>query len=312
MKRIFALFLALVFPVALCACESIQVRTYNGGVLSYGEDVFELACEDGKVYGFLVTEDTTMAWEDSDVLEELNAEDWQVWEVWDRLGDTVSVSVTAGEETQCADSYTAACAERWFYAKKITVVSVDEDMFDMTAKPVIYLYPEVETAVEVTLDYDGALTCTYPAYENAWQVTAYPDGTLTDSSGQSYNYLYWEGISPTEYDFSRGFCVAGADTAAFLEGALEELGLSRREANEFIVYWLPLMEQNPYNLIAFQTKGYTDHARLTVEPQPDTVIRVFMAWQGLNGPVEILPQQLDAPQREGFVVVEWGGTEVTE
>ena len=30
--------------------------------------------------------------------------------------------------------------------------------------------------------------------------------------------------------------------------ALAQLGLTRREANEFIVYWLPAMEQNPYNL----------------------------------------------------------------
>lgn len=30
------------------------------------------------------------------------------------------------------------------------------------AKPVIYLYPEEETAVTVKLDYAGALTCTYP------------------------------------------------------------------------------------------------------------------------------------------------------
>lgn len=32
------------------------------------------------------------------------------------------------------------------------------------AKPVIYLYPEEETAVTVKLDYAGALTCTYPCY----------------------------------------------------------------------------------------------------------------------------------------------------
>ena len=36
------------------------------------------------------------------------------------------------------------------------------------AKPVIYLYPEEETAVTVKLDYAGALTCTYPAYGNGW------------------------------------------------------------------------------------------------------------------------------------------------
>ena len=32
------------------------------------------------------------------------------------------------------------------------------------------------------------------------------------------------------------------------EEALADLGLTRREANEFMVYWLPMMEPNPYNL----------------------------------------------------------------
>lgn len=131
--------------------------------------------------------------------------------------------------------------------------------------------------------------------------------TVTDAAGQTYSYLYWEGISAADYDFSRGFCVAGADTAAFLEEALAQLGLTRREANEFIVYWLPQMEPNAYNLVAFQTEACTDRAALTVTPAPDTVLRVFMAWQPLEEPVEIAPQTLAAPARTGFTVVEWGG-----
>ncbi|MCI8819350.1 MAG: hypothetical protein HFG04_09445 [Oscillibacter sp.] len=175
------------------------------------------------------------------------------------------------------------------------------------AKPVLYLYPEEKTAVTVRLDYDGALTCTYPAYEDGWTVTAAPDGTLTDASGQTYNYLYWEGISQGEYDFSQGFCVPGEDTAAFLEDALSRLGLTRREANEFLVYWLPQMEPNPYNLIAFQSAAYTNRARLTVTPEPDSVLRVFMAWKSLDAPAEIPEQDLPAFDRTGFALVEWGG-----
>ena len=175
------------------------------------------------------------------------------------------------------------------------------------AKPVIYLYPEEETEVTVRLDYDGTLTCTYPAYEDGWTVTAAPDGTLRDEAGQTYSYLYWEGAAQTEYDFSQGFCVPGADTAAFLEDALSRLGLTRREANEFIVYWLPRMEPNPYNLIAFQSAAYTNRARLTVTPEPDSVLRVFMAWKSLDAPAEIPEQDLPAFDRTGFALVEWGG-----
>lgn len=178
------------------------------------------------------------------------------------------------------------------------------------AKPVIYLYPEEKTEVSVNLTLDGRLTCTYPAYNEGWTVTAAPDGTLTDAKGQIYNYLYWEGESYAQYDLSKGFCVKGEDTAAFLEDSLARLGLTRREANEFIVYWLPLMEANAYNIISFQTDIYTDAAKLEVSPAPDTLIRVFMAWQAADSYVELPEQELTAPERTGFTVVEWGGAKV--
>ena len=182
---------------------------------------------------------------------------------------------------------------------------------DLDAKPVLYLYPEKETEVNVRLDYGGELTCTYPACgEEGWTVTAAPDGTLTDRAGQTYSYLYWEGLSDGDYDFSQGFCVPGADTAAFLEESLEKLGLTRREANEFIVYWLPRMQNNPFNLISFQFENYTNRAGLTITPQPDSLLRVFMAWQPLAEPVEIPEQDLPAFARTGFAAVEWGGAEL--
>ena len=49
---------------------------------------------------------------------------------------------------------------------------------------------------------------------------------------------------------------------------------------------------------------------LDVTPVPDTVLRVFVVWRGLDAPVEIEAQTLTAPTREGFTLVEWGGTEL--
>ena len=181
----------------------------------------------------------------------------------------------------------------------------------LTDKPVIYLYPTEETPVSVKLDFSGKLTATYPAYRDGWHVTASPDGTLTDpDTGRQYYCLYWEGITDTKYDLSHGFVIPGADTAAFLENTLAKLGLTEREANEFIIYWLPRMEGNAYNLITFQTDAYTDHAPLTVTPAPDSMLRVFMAWKPLDAPMDIEPQELTGFDRRGFAVVEWGGTEL--
>ena len=177
-------------------------------------------------------------------------------------------------------------------------------------KPVIYLYPEQKTAVSVSLDYAGTLTATYPAYENGWTVTAEPDGTLYDENGNEYSYLFWEGENNTDYDFSKGFCVAGADTADFLREKLAEIGLTPREYNEFIVYWLPKIQDNPYNLISFQSERYTDTAKLDIDPTPDSVLRVFMAWKPLHRAQNIEPQTFTPFARDGFTVVEWGGCEV--
>ncbi len=206
----------------------------------------------------------------------------------------------------CEPEHECTEAESFDYQSKQG--SVENEYLD--DKPVIYLYPEVETDVEVVLDYAGDLTCVYPEYNGKWQVTALPDGTLTDNKGMEYNYLYWEGIGGVESDFSEGFCIAGDDTAAFLEDSLSKLGLNRREANEFIVFWLPQMQDNEYNLISFQFENYTEAAKLTVTPAPDTVIRVFMSWKPLEEKINIAPQVLISPERQGFALVEWGGQRV--
>ena len=178
-------------------------------------------------------------------------------------------------------------------------------------KPVIYLYPEETTDISVELEYDGELTVTYPEYNEGWSVTAEPDGTLTNhADDREYSYLFWEGEGYSEMDFSEGFVVKGEDTLSFLQDKLSGMGMAPREYNEFIVYWLPYMQDNTYNLISFQWENYDESAKLNITPEPDNMLRVFMAFKALNEPVEVPEQELPVLNREGFTVVEWGGTEV--
>jgi len=184
------------------------------------------------------------------------------------------------------------------------------DINSSARKPVVYLYPTQEMSVNVRVNYKGALTHTYPKYNAAqgWTVTAKPDGELLDKkTGKIYYNLFWEGKSSYKYDLSTGFVVKGEDVADFLDESLAKLGLNRREANEFITYWLPEMEQNKYNLVHFSTSEYQSQAPLDITPKADTEIRVFMVYQPLDAPQNIAPQTLTAPARKGFTLVEWGG-----
>lgn len=179
-------------------------------------------------------------------------------------------------------------------------------------KPVIYLYPTEETDVDVELGAPEKLTVSYPKYQDAWKVTASPDGKLVDrATGRKLYSLYYE----TNYTSSKGvreegFVVKGTDSAKFLEEKLATLGLNEYEAEEFIVYWLPQLEKNAYNYIYFASAAeIAENMPLKVSPAPATVIRVNMEFKALDAPIQVKEQQLpETPIRQGFTLVEWGGT----
>ncbi len=181
----------------------------------------------------------------------------------------------------------------------------------VSLKPIIYLYPEKETNISVRLNYIGNLTHTYPNYPtHGWSVKAQPDGTLYDENGQEYYALFWEGIPSNPITPQDGFVVSGEETVAFLEEKLAELGLNRREANEFIMFWLPQMENNPYNLIHFASEDYDAQAELQILPKPETVIRIMMITKPLASEIDFPLQDISSLKklRKGFTVVEWGGS----
>ncbi len=203
------------------------------------------------------------------------------------------------------------------HARKIKLCSIEKDSNVIIAlKPNIYLYPTQETKVEVKLNYQGKLLVSYPDYDNnlkGWSVIAKEDGTLKNSIDKlEYQYLFWEGIPTIAYDFNMndGYCVKGNETKSFLQNILPKMGLNSKEYNEMIVFWLPQMINNPYNLIHFAKDEYTKSAPLTITPKPDNIIRVFMAYQPSNVFVKTNEPFISSPQRKGFTVVEWGGAKV--
>lgn len=187
------------------------------------------------------------------------------------------------------------------------------DDYGTTYKPIIYLYPKEDTEVSVKLQYKDNITTSYPKYLDGWNVLAKKDGTLIDLSTNKNLYsLYYESENLLNFKVENdGFIVKGSDASTFLEEKLAILGLTEREAEEFIIYWLPKLEANKYNYIRFATLDEINkNMPLEINPNPDTIIRVLMTYKGLETPIDITEQQLETPTRTGFVAVEWGGTEI--
>ena len=189
--------------------------------------------------------------------------------------------------------------------------SVQASINNQWVKPVIYIYPEEDMNVEVTVSNPEKLTVTYPKYNDGWKVKALTDGTLIDKNNKKYYALYWDGEGDDSTIKSDGFIVKREDAEKFLEEKLEILGLNYREANEFIMYWLPKLESNKYNYIRFKTMDeINSNMKLNITPEPDTLIRIMMEYKGLDKKIKVKEQKLERRERSGYSVIEWGGTEI--
>lgn len=177
------------------------------------------------------------------------------------------------------------------------------------AKPVIYLYPEQETDISVFVKPNGGFTFTDPEYKDGWKVKVKPNGEIYNyEDKKNYPYLFWEGPELNYKKPEQGFVVAKENVKKFLEEKLLQLGLIKKEYDEFIEFWLPKMQDKKYYFISFMDKKEIDDgASLSINPKPDTIIRVLMDYRGLNEYINIKEQKIITPERKGFVVVEWGG-----
>ena len=170
------------------------------------------------------------------------------------------------------------------------------------AKPVLYLYPTLPTFVNVTFRYPERLTTTYPKYQNKWSVLATPNGTLLDQKQKSYYALYWEEKGNHYVDFKEGFYVTSENAIDFLEEKLSLIGLNDHEKNEFIMYWLPILEKNGQSLVYFElTEERNAYSPIEISLRMAIHIKKVDSYQ------KIKQQRLTSFQRKGFTAVEWGG-----
>jgi hypothetical protein len=183
-------------------------------------------------------------------------------------------------------------------------------------KPVIYLYPTDRTKISLKLDFKGKLQTTFPKYENGWDLIGFPDGTIQDKKTKRYhNSLFWDGEQsfPKEhYKYSEGFEIAKNYLTEFLIQKLELIGLNNNETNDFIQFWLPILEKNELNFIHFYVnEDYDVFSKNIVSPMPETSIRVFMEFHKIDSKTYLPEQNFKKTIRNGFTLVEWGGSDVS-
>ena len=194
--------------------------------------------------------------------------------------------------------------------KYLPVKTPDLESSAECGKPVIYLYPEKNSLVNVQVGIDQ-FTETIPTYGLfGWMVYARPNGLLTNLSDQKqYPYLFWEGYSEKNIPLVDSWTLEIDRIEAELPKVLQGLGLNEKETADFLEFWIPkiLEEKLPYIEFSFVPKEMMDQvAPLKISPKPDTVIRVFMVYRPTSEPGSSVPRYT-ARERKGFTVIEWGG-----
>lgn len=188
------------------------------------------------------------------------------------------------------------------------------------AKPVIYLYSNMNQKVSMRLNVKGEITYTYPQYNNQWIVTTSKKGLK--HKGTTYPYLFWEGESNT-LNFVRnsknkleGFKVNSDSVTSFLENSLTRLGFNQKEKTDFITFWTPKIQKKKgeYFIQFLIDEDYKQYvAELEISPKPNSIRRVYMLYSFIDSQnkIEIYDQQeLFGFKRERLTVFEWGGSEI--
>jgi len=191
----------------------------------------------------------------------------------------------------------------------------NDDLEKKVKKPVIYLYPETPSLVELKVDPVGKLSFTYPEYREKWQVQADPSGELSIND-KKYNYLFWEAeqtFYPGDFNTAEGFFVSKEKTVEFLEEKLTAYGLKSKEQADFITFWGPELMKNKNNFVQFIfDDACTKFADLNISPKPDHVNRIYIVFCQYDHLeyTEVSDQIIPKMNRDGFSVLEWGGVEI--
>lgn len=207
------------------------------------------------------------------------------------------------------------------YEVEIDLISVEKGVEIRLEKPVIYLYADKKTKVNLQLNTTQELSFTYPkiSASNSWDFSCDGSGELI-LAGKKYPYLFWE-AKTNHFEFKRkegktpGELVHKDSIVDFLEQRLDQLHFNSREKTDFITYWAPKMSENNYVFMQFLIdEAYDEIATIQTTPKLDGARRVFLLYRGFDVKPVLMnteKQQFPSFSRKGFYLLEWGGSQLS-
>jgi hypothetical protein len=177
-------------------------------------------------------------------------------------------------------------------------------------KPADYFYPKQKTDIHFDVKPKGKFTYTSPEYTpGGWRFTAFPDGNIIYRD-KNYPYIYWDAAIPNNLiqEPRDGYSVAYSDLPGFLNVLLPKMGLNQKETGDFVNYWVKQLPESKYYFIGILPKDHINNlAPISVNPQPDSVLRVSLFFKAMDEKISVPEPKIDSFTRTGFTVVEWGG-----
>ena len=180
------------------------------------------------------------------------------------------------------------------------------DKCSIAYKPNIYIYPEEEIQLSVSLSFPmgGEVISSIPDYGLAWNISVDTSGLIDNT----YSYLFYESTQPDIWQRTHGWIINKTELESFFRENMAAYGFNNQEIDDYIDYWIPRLDEYTYYSIYPQTaRLINDVIVLHFSLQPDNILRLFYVVHGnMQMPDTLIEPKIEQFKREGYFATEWG------
>lgn len=173
-------------------------------------------------------------------------------------------------------------------------------------KPNIYIYADRDMEVEVRLQNACYITESLPPYEpgRGWRACI-----VNGSINGRGDYLFYEAKVPDRgLQRQVGYVIHGERLEMDLAWLMQLYGFNAREVADFVEYWTSKLDRDRNYIFYPQGTAVVESIMpLRVEPEPDSVYRLWFLIERDRGQDVTRPVRIETVTRSEYAVVEWGG-----